>query len=575
MRFNLRWKMALIGVLPLLFYVFSGIYSLTELEKVNKTMADEVYGVSARSTSLILNADRDLYQAYSAYQYLALGELKEADKKVWNDVFSQNLKEADDRVNEAKAIFEANKLLELQSEDGSTTMGQLIQDFEADFSAWASFVSGELQSGTAAAKDAEIHEQYEKARTGLDEIFNLLDSYAKQQITDSNKQLASTKTGNYVGMAIATLLLAALIYFLIRSVMKTVSAVKTRTKLVAEGDLTSERNVKYSKDELGDSLRSVDEMIGVLKRLLSSISTNAKHVAASTNQLNIVSQESSTASQHVAANIQEVTSGTEVQARSAEETAKAIDEMAIGIQRLAENMSASAEQSAVTAVEAGQGQEALGRLVVQMGQIKEVIGQLAGMIETLEQRSQQIGSIAENITAFANQTNILSLNASIEAARAGEQGRGFAVVAGEIRKLAASSLESADSIHQLVAETRGEIAGASGYMARTLEEVQRGNNRVEELRNSLTVIVAAIDTMTGQLQENSAITEQMSASSEEVNASMDQAASSAAANLERTESVAAATEEQLALMESIASAASQLDGVARELNRVVNYFKVN
>ncbi|WP_336772668.1 methyl-accepting chemotaxis protein [Paenibacillus sp. MMO-58] len=575
MRFNLRWKMALIGVLPLVFYVFSGIYSLTELEKVNKTMADEVYGVSARSTSLILNADRDLYQAYSAYQYLALGELKEKDKKVWNDVFSQNLKEAEDRVNEAKAIFEANKLLELQSDDGSTTIGQLIQDFDADFSAWASFVSGKIQSGTAAASDAEIHEKYEKARTSLDDIFNLLDSYAKQQIADSKEQLASTKTGNYIGMAIATLLLAALIYVLIRSVMKTVSAVKTRTKLVAEGDLTSERNVKYSKDELGDSLRSVDEMIGVLKRLITSISSNAKHVADSTSQLNIVSQESSTASQHVAANIQEVTSGTEVQARSAEETAKAIDEMAIGIQRLAENTSASAEQSAATAVEAGQGQEALGRLVEQMGEIKEVIGQLAGMIETLEQRSQQIGSIAENITAFANQTNILSLNASIEAARAGEQGRGFAVVAGEIRKLAASSLESADSIHQLVAEIRGEIAGASGYMARTLEEVQRGNNRVEELRNSLTVIVAAIDTMTGQLQENSAITEQMSASSEEVNASMDQAASSAAANLERTESVAAATEEQLALMESIASAASQLDGVARELNREVNYFKVN
>ncbi|ACT02488.1 methyl-accepting chemotaxis protein [Paenibacillus sp. JDR-2] len=575
MRFNLRWKMALIGVLPLFFYVFSGIYSLTELVQVNKTMADEVYGVSARSTSLILNADRDLYQAYSAYQYLALGELKEEDKKVWNDVFSQNLKEADERVHEAKAIFEANKLLKLQSDDGSTTIGQLIQDFDADFSAWASFVNGEIQAGTAAANDAEIHEQYEKARTGLDDIFNLLDSYAKQQIADSNQQLASTKTGNYIGMAIATLLLAALIYYLISSVMKTVSAVKTRTKLVAEGDLTAERNVKYSKDELGDSLRSVDEMIGVLKRLITSISTNAKHVAASTSQLDVVSQESSTASQHVAANIQEVTSGTEVQARSAEETAKAIDEMAIGIQRLAENTSASAEQSASTAVEAGHGREALERLVGQMGEIKEVIGQLAGMIETLEQRSQQIGSIAENITAFANQTNILSLNASIEAARAGEQGRGFAVVAGEIRKLAANSLESADSIHQLVAETRGEIAGASGYMARTLEEVQRGNSRVEELQISLSVIVAAIDTMTGQLQENSAITEQMSASSEEVNASMDQAASSAAANLERTESVAAATEEQLALMESIAAAASQLDGVARELNREVNYFKVN
>ncbi|MCM3626415.1 HAMP domain-containing methyl-accepting chemotaxis protein [Paenibacillus glycanilyticus] len=574
MRFNLKWKMALIGLLPLCFYVFSGIYLLSELVKTNKTMSDEVYGVSARSSALILNADRDLYQAYSAYQYLAFGQLDESGKAEWSKALDENMKDAADRVNEAKGIFEANSLLELKSETG-TTIGQLIQEFNADFRAWETAVSGSVQAGNAAAQDNELRGQFEKARAGLDDIDGLLEQYAGLQIEESKEKLKSTESGIYVGMGLAILLLAALIAFTIQRVMRTVRTVMVRMNRVAEGDLTAERNVKYSKDELGDILRSVDDMIGILKRLITSISSSAKEVGNSTTQLNIVSQESATASQHVAVNIQEVTGGTEIQARSAEETAKAMEEMTIGIQRLAQNTTASAEQSVSTASEAGLGQEALERLIGQMGEVKGVIGQLSDIIDTLETRSQQIGAIAENITAFANQTNILSLNASIEAARAGEQGRGFAVVAGEIRKLAASSLESAEGIHQLVAETRGEISGASSYMARTLEEVQRGNNRVEELQQSLAVIVAAIDHMTAQLQENSAITEQMSASSEQVNASMEQAASSAAANLERTESVAAATEEQLALMESIASAASQLDGVSRELNREINYFKVN
>ena len=564
----------MIGVIPLCFYVFSGIYLLGELVTTNKTMSDDVYGVSARSSALILNADRDLYQAYSAYQYLAFGDLNEDGKLEWNNVLIENSKTALDRVNEAKGILESKKLLELKSEAGKS-VEQLIQEFNTEFGVWEEATGKAIQSGNAAAQDEELRVQFEKARVGLDDIDGFLEQYAGQQIDESNQQLKKTESGIYIGMGIAVLVLAILIYVIIRMVMRTVRTVMTRMKLVAEGDLTAERGVKYSRDELGDILRSVDDMIGILKRLITSIASSAKEVGSSTTQLNIVSQESATASQHVAANIQEVTSGTEVQARSAEETAKAIEEMTIGIQRLAQNTAASAEQSASTSSEAGHGQEALGRLIGQMGEVKNVIGHLAGIIETLETRSQQIGAIADNITAFANQTNILSLNASIEAARAGEQGRGFAVVAGEIRKLAASSLESADGIHQLVAETRGEISGASGYMAQTLEEVERGNSRVKELQQSLEVIVAAIDNMTGQLQENSAITEQMSASSEEVNASMEQSASTAAANLERTESVAAATEEQLALMDSIASAASQLDGVVRELNREVNYFKVN
>ncbi|GLX68296.1 methyl-accepting chemotaxis protein [Paenibacillus glycanilyticus] len=573
MRFNLKWKLAIIGVIPLCFYVFSGLYSMSELIATNKTMSDEVYGVSARSTSLILNADRDLYQAYSAYQYLAFGDLDDSSKSEWKDTLNTNLKDASDRVNAAREIFEANELLDVHNENGKSIM-QLIQEFNTAFSGWSEVVNSAITSGDAADRDKEINEQFEKARSGLDDIGNLLDQYAKQQIDDSNQQLESSKSGTYIGMGAATLLLVILIYFTIRSISRTVNTVMVRMKMVADGNLTADRSLKYSKDELGDSLRSVDDTIDVLKRLLTSISSSSKNVGASTSQLTIISDESASASQHVAINIQEVSHGNEIQARSAEETAKAIEEMAIGIQRLAQNTSASAEQSTVTSGEAIQGQEALNRVIAQMAQVKNVIGQLSDMIGTLEARSQQIGAIAENITAFANQTNILSLNASIEAARAGEHGRGFAIVAGEIRKLAASSLESADGIHQLVSETRGEISSASSFMAQTLNEVERGNNRVEELQHSLELIVTAIDHMTGQLQENSAITEQMSASSEEVNASMEQAASSAAANLARTENVAAATEEQLALMESIATAASQLNGVVRELNEAVGYFKV-
>src|SRR5690606_10623622 len=99
------------------------------------------------------------------------------------------------------------------------------------------------------------------------------------------------------------------------------------------------------------------------------------------------------------------------------------------------------------------------------------ISRLGDIVSGLNEKSAEIGAITGNITSFANQTGILSLNASIEAARAGEHGRGFAVVAGEIRKLAANSLESANSINELVVNTQQEISSASEYMQTTIAQV--------------------------------------------------------------------------------------------------------
>jgi methyl-accepting chemotaxis protein len=204
--------------------------------------------------------------------------------------------------------------------------------------------------------------------------------------------------------------------------------------------------------------------------------------------------------------------------------------------------------------------------------IKEVIEKLAGIVTKLNERSNEIGSIAENITSFSNQTSILSLNASIEAARAGEHGRGFAVVAGEIRKLAAQSLQSADIINQLVTSTQSEMSHASNVMDATLGEVAKGGDLMKKVNESFTMIRDSIQSIAAQIHDNSAITEEMSASSEEVSATMEQSAHAAQNNLSSTQNVAAATQEQLALMEEIERSASHLQDIVSELDRSVSTF---
>lgn len=98
-------------------------------------------------------------------------------------------------------------------------------------------------------------------------------------------------------------------------------------------------------------------------------------------------------------------------------------------------------------------QNALLTTVSQSVEIQANMDSIRVRAEELKTLNVKISSIAEIVTGIANQTNLLSLNASIEAARAGEHGKGFAVVAGEVGKLAANTKASVEEIGVILDET--------------------------------------------------------------------------------------------------------------------------
>lgn len=362
-------------------------------------------------------------------------------------------------------------------------------------------------------------------------------------------------------------------YGVLSSLLRTIKTTVTKTALVAQGDLTAAPERKYRRNELGDILKSVDLMISNVRHLTVGIAGSAGEVENATLQLASASQQSAAEAERIATHAGEMGEGSKVQAGVARETAKAIEEMTTGISRIADNTTAVADHSVSTTEQVEGSHAALEKLMEQMENIRNEIERLSGIIGTLEIRSTEIGAIADTITGFANQTNILSLNASIEAARAGEYGKGFAVVAEEIRNLAAGSLGSAEGISDLVAKTRTEIDGAAGTMVRTEEAFKTGRVRVAELKDNLDAIMVSMTRMTEQMQENAAITEEMSASSEEVSAAMEQSASAASSNLELTEAVITSIDEQRRLVDHIANEGTHLNGIVARLKEEVGKFK--
>lgn len=573
MRLSVRAKLILLGALPVFFYCLSNLYMIGEQRKTFDQMNTEFVEVANRVDTLVLNADRDMYQAYAAFLKLGSGPDK-AEADLLLQEMAENKEQALERAAEARDILERHGLLQLAGGASGQSIQQIMDDFQAHFTQWYEAAEKAASSGGANALDPELDRQFHSGRAGIDEVGESLDAHNETRVVEIKSELDSLQLTTFIAVLVITVVMAVMIALTIRRFMSVIRKVVAKTQRVSEGDLTPAKEAKYGKDELGLISRSVDHMIEAMQGLISGIAANAAKVGQSSDLLAGSAKESAEATEHIARNIQEVAGSSEAQARGAEETSRAVEEMASGIGKIAENTSAMAIHSSETAVEASQGQAALNDLVNQMSAIQSAFDKLAGLIASLETRSQQIGAIADNITSFSNQTNILSLNASIEAARAGEQGKGFAVVAGEIRKLAASSLESADVIHELISSTRTDIADASSSMGQTLNEFESGRDKVAGLKRSFEAIMTSISDMAGQLHENSAITEQMSAGSEEVSASMQQTASSAALNMDKAENVAAAAEEQLALMQNISEAAEQLNGIVAELNREVSRFKL-
>ncbi|KMY37685.1 methyl-accepting chemotaxis protein [Aeromonas caviae] len=136
----------------------------------------------------------------------------------------------------------------------------------------------------------------------------------------------------------------------------------------------------------------------------------------------------------------------------------------------------STAQETLHSAEEGAG---LLRAVVQTSSlIASQVDEAIALIGQLNEQSRSIEAIVSTISAIADQTNLLALNAAIEAARAGEQGRGFAVVADEVRQLAARTSLSTDEIAKVVQKNRELTARVTDDMAGVAGSAELGKQQI-------------------------------------------------------------------------------------------------
>ncbi|MGC5699251.1 methyl-accepting chemotaxis protein [Pseudomonas sp. NFXW11] len=347
-----------------------------------------------------------------------------------------------------------------------------------------------------------------------------------------------------IGSLLAMLLAVGATVWLLRSKLAPLGDLVRQAQALGGGDLSARLNVA-SHDEIGQLARSFNQMG-------EALSTMVEHIRRSAAEVNSRAQALSGLSSGAY-------EGMEQQSGEITSMAGAVEEFSATSLNIADNMGSTQRLAQENAQQTHIGRESMEQASSSLEQIAGALGSTATVINTLGQRSQEIGGIVGVITAIADQTNLLALNAAIEAARAGEQGRGFAVVADEVRNLASRTREATDEISQMINSIQQETGNAIETMEQGNRLMQEGLSRNANVASAL----ALID------EQSRSAGEQFAA----ITTATQEQSSTATVLSSNLQSIAQANSEQREVVSNLALTARELEALAADLRQEVDRFR--
>lgn len=471
------------------------------------------------AVELLLQADRDLYQAQVAERTMLMTE---AGSKPFSDLLDSH----EENIGQAYARLSKYADLAGNAGPGAAQTRQLLPRLE-EWKEITNEVVSILQSGSSDARKraavlslGQSEKQFQAARDLIDQLTEI---QMEQSVSESLATTEATKmsgrallTGGLAGVALCSFLLLWLGY----ATTKRLRQVTARLQDIAHGDGDLTRRLEFeSKDEVGQIATSFNRFADKIHDIVQSASLASDTVFNATREM--------------AKGNNDLAQRTETQADGLQKTATSIDQITASMQQNADNaMRATdvAQSAKQTAQNGGQ-------------QVNQVINAMHDIADS----SQKISEIVSVVDEIAFQTNLLALNAAVEAARAGDQGAGFAVVAMEVRNLAQRSADSANQIKALIEES--------------LSKVDAGTKLADHSGQALGQLLESVNQVTTLISEISNTTSEQSHGIREVNGAIGQ--------------IEGVTQKNAALVQEAAVSTNELRQQAETLATILGTFKVN
>ena len=345
---------------------------------------------------------------------------------------------------------------------------------------------------------------------------------------------------------------------------------------VAEGDLTVwvDDKMLKRKDEIGDLSRVTVKLKDTLKGILKGISQNSESLLEASRALGNAADTTNGTMNEVQNAVSQVVANSTEQSKNSESTSENmrimgehITETSTEVDTLNQNAASMQKSSKKTA-------DTLAQLCHINEEVERIIGEVKEQTDRTNVSIQKINTAMEFITSIAEETNLLSLNASIEAARAGESGRGFAVVADQIKKLAEQSNQSGHEIEETTKALMEDSAREMEIMQRMQEIITEQSGSMQETRANVSEVLKEIEDSMQSILQIRESTGRLAESRGEVMEAVEQLSQIAHDNVDSTQQTYTETQEVLDTFKQVYDSAGQLKKIADELAESMQYFKM-
>lgn len=356
--------------------------------------------------------------------------------------------------------------------------------------------------------------------------------------------------------SVGVIILIVVILFVLsirRSILSTNKVVTT----LASGDLKVkiDENLLKRKDELGDMARGVATLCEELVRVMTRVNETAEILMDAGKELSTMASQTSATADEIGHAVEDISKGAVSQADEIETASSNIEEMGGVIGRIVDRVAILDNTSDEMKSAGDSSSNIINELSYSNDRTMDAIRRIGEQVDATNESANMISEAIQLITSIAEETNLLSLNASIEAARAGEQGKGFAVVANQIQKLAEQSNESAQKVSEIIAnllkesemtvtvmdevrvivneqqdklnQTKSEFSNVQNGINSSREETSDIKDQTGVCNNARVKVVDVISNLSAISQQNAAATEETTASMQELNATINLLAESA------------------------------------------------
>ena len=490
---SFRWKLTIPLLILAALLVLSGLFAFWALATVEKRL-NRVASELLPQSSVVLEADRDLYQALSAERAIIAG----VNSAGLDAELSDNLQQASDRI---ARYGEAT-----DSAQGKA----LVAEFTRAFATWKATAMDNvrLARSGAAAQASNIsygrgYEEFSRARDLIDQMTGLINQQVDVEEVEAATDVGASHARVTTVLIVGGIVCLLMIVFFPGLITNPLRELLQRIRDIAdgEGDLT-QRVVVHSNDELGQLSRAVNAFLEQLQTLIRQVAESTLQVASAAEEMSAIAsgQEKLVNEQYMAV----------------DQVSTAATEMSAAIHEVADNAHSTADAAREADRQGHAAADVVSATMSDLRRLAADVEEAAGVINNLEQDTDKIGGVLSVIEGIAEQTNLLALNAAIEAARAGEQGRGFAVVADEVRALAARTQDSTRDIQQMIQKLQSGTGQAVAVMQRGAELAGQSVEKAGATETSLNETSASVMRINDMAAQIAAACEEQSQTTEDI-----------------------------------------------------------